>query len=101
MNLQCAFCQASDPEYLCDGELEDGRICSKNICKQCTSRVSTIFSRLSRRDKKTGSRCHTDTVDLCPDCKAKDRKAAWGGMTIEHAMRELGKAPVPEQLTLG
>lgn len=96
IQFKCEFC-GKPSSLLCDGRLDDGRTCNANICRACTTRVSAVFTYLSRRDPKTGHRCGHDTVDLCPRCREAGRDTNWGGMSKEEALRVLDKTPKPEQ----
>jgi hypothetical protein len=90
--LICPFCKARPATLLCDGRLEDGRTCNAGICRACAHCVTHFHFRLAR--KQNGSRCRNDTVDLCPQCKALDRKQNWGGMS--RAAREMAPPPSPQ-----
>ncbi len=97
IQFKCEFC-GKPSSLLCDGRLDDGRTCNANICRACTTRVSSVFLRMARREN--GSRCRQDTVDLCPRCNAAGRETNPGGMSEAEALRVLDKTPKPEQGTL-
>ena len=97
MELLCDFCKARPATLLCDGQLAEGGVCSKNLCPGCTHRDSVVHLRLSRA--VAGSRCRWETIDRCPECVERDRKTTFGGLTrseINHLQALWGLAPDPQ-----
>lgn len=95
--LKCQFC-GNPATLLCDGRLDDGRTCSANLCKACTTRVGGVFLHYARR--KDGRRCGVETEDLCPTCKAANHKTNFLGVSQAEAKRILGAETKPVQAAL-
>jgi hypothetical protein len=75
MTVKCEFCP-NVATLQCDGRLSDRR-CDRYICEKCAKCVSRIHLRLTRRDKRTGSRSAYLTTDLCPECVRVGRDAGY------------------------
>lgn len=91
--MTCPFCKQREADLLCDGKLDDGRICNNSMCSGCAKCDTKMF--LCGRGR--GSGLHT--VDRCPVCVAAGRKSSWSGLSAgqEAALDEqMGLRSVPK-----
>jgi len=69
---KCSACGQYGAHKLCDWE-EDGKICSKKLCAECSWRPGAIVA-LPIKPRSLAEQDRIDTVDFCPKHRSKDRK---------------------------